>query len=637
MKRQSFWLFALTCLLLIPWQVNASLVEFFSETGPLSISVDATGSNEAVHSIDVEKPDASATVRAAYVLAASYSRPIFDGDITINGTPISWQDSVSIPWQGDLFYNVLADTTAVVKPVIDAAPVGRTAFSFTEIDTNVIDGEALVVVFDDATQPQRTISLLFGAQQLDGDRFAITLAEPIDPNGEGSKADFGLGISYSYQPQNQFSLVEVNGTRITTSAGGYDDGVEPNGTLITVGGLDDSNENPADPFITDQPGGSRTDDELYSLLPLISETDTSISVFTENPSDDDNIFFAYFVLSGAAVIGEGIVLGPEKTNNLINTDYTAVATLVDDNGNFLEERQVTFNVVNGPNMGVSNTTVTGRDGKAYFTYAGNGIPGIDVIQASFRDSTQTQIESNLIMVSWEEPLPVEFIFLESANATMQVGNNNTIIATLSNDKESLLAGREVTFKVVSGPNTGFTSMVITDANGKASFSYAGNGGIGIDNIQASFVDAGQKVIDSNLVTIEWQPAPEPQPQPQPDPQPDPQPEEELLIKLDWLTASAVADGILVEWETAIEMDTIGFYLWRARKDQYGGYTEITLVTPQYIPTKGKYGLGAGYSYIDPNVEAGKVYYYAVQDIDNNGKMTFQLDKIGSAQATAGKK
>jgi cysteine-rich repeat protein len=80
----------------------------------------------------------------------------------------------------------------------------------------------------------------------------------------------------------------VNGQRLTSFPGRYDDGVASNGALITIGDYNDSNANPVDP----NPYGNAPDDELYSLTPFLTAGDTSIVVNTRKPSNDDNIFFA---------------------------------------------------------------------------------------------------------------------------------------------------------------------------------------------------------------------------------------------------------------------------------------------------------------------------------------------------------
>ena len=63
--------------------------------------------------------------------------------------------------------------------------------------------------------------------------------------------------------------VQVNGRRLTTSAGGQDDGASANGALITVGGIGDSTANPSDPDAL--PTSARDDDERYDLLPFLQD------------------------------------------------------------------------------------------------------------------------------------------------------------------------------------------------------------------------------------------------------------------------------------------------------------------------------------------------------------------------------
>src|ERR1041384_3656572 len=266
--RKMFLLIA--ALLVAPAIASASLGEFFSATGKLTLSVDGAGSNNANgHVIQVEKPNVSATVRKAFIMAASLCGAIPDGAVAIDGTGIAWDASVA----NSFFVNMRADITSLVKSTIDATSPGRINFTITESNTNCVDGEALAVVFDDPAETRdTTVILMFGGQALAGDTFAITLGEPINPAASGALADMGLGISFSFQPAGQFSTVDVNGHRLTSSAGGQDDGQSSNGALITVGGLDDSNANPPDPNATDLTCGSapRCDDELYSLLPFIT-------------------------------------------------------------------------------------------------------------------------------------------------------------------------------------------------------------------------------------------------------------------------------------------------------------------------------------------------------------------------------
>ena len=101
-----------------------------------------------------------------------------------------------------------------MKTKIDSAAAGTIDFTITETEDNTydIDGEILVVVFDDPNQmTTNTIVLLFGAQDIAGDTFNIGLAEPLDLSVT-TQLDMSLGISYSYQygGDQQYSIVTVN-------------------------------------------------------------------------------------------------------------------------------------------------------------------------------------------------------------------------------------------------------------------------------------------------------------------------------------------------------------------------------------------------------------------------------------------
>ncbi len=90
----------------------------------------------------------------------------------------------------------------------------------------------------------------------------------------------GSGFSFQFgQPGHicggdQFSIVDVNNARMTSCAGNFDDGYRGNGGLITVGGVGDSTNNPADP----NSSNSGEDDELYNLDPFLAQGATSIEI-----------------------------------------------------------------------------------------------------------------------------------------------------------------------------------------------------------------------------------------------------------------------------------------------------------------------------------------------------------------------
>ena len=457
--RRPFTIVFFLALFLAPSAAFAGLTDFFSATGKLSLSVDGAGSNNAFHIIQVEKPNASATVRKAFLMAASFcgANSIPDNSVSINGNPIAWSDSGI----NSFAFSVRADVTSIVKPTVDSAAAGRIDFTLAENSNNngCIDGEALAVVFDDPTQTRDTsVILLFGGQAQGGDNFAITLAEPINPASASALADMGLGISFGFQPSGQFSIVEVNGHRVSTSAGGQDDGAATNGGLITVGGLDDSNANPPDPFANDtacnNPPAPRCDDELYSLLPFITANDTGISVFTQNPSGDDNIFFAYFNLSGAAIVGEGIVLGPTSDTNPVGTQHTVTAKVSNSTGEPVQGALVTFDVISGPNQGEHGTDTTDANGEATFTYTDNGGAGTDQIQASFEDSNEDTKTSNTVTKEWttsEANTPP----VADPQSVTTLEDTPKIITLTGSDAD----GDALTFAIVTPPQHGTLSQL----------------------------------------------------------------------------------------------------------------------------------------------------------------------------------
>jgi hypothetical protein len=279
----------------------------FSATGRLFLSVDGGGGTGSSYTIDVEKPSGGATVRKAFLLAASTGftdHRIPNGGIQLNGSPVIWTSSLR---NGIRSWNHEADVTALVAGALNGVPAGRTRFSVTESSSALVDGAVLAVIFDDSAQrADTTISLLFGAQSTTGDQFSIDRAS--SPGVRNSVFNMGLGISYGGQGPGargvQASQITVNGQRLTSAAGGEDDGASANGALLTVGGLGDSTNNPPNPFAGPD-RNPRSDDELYSLLPFITTATRRIQVDTLNPSNDDNIFFAYFVITGQASVAVG--------------------------------------------------------------------------------------------------------------------------------------------------------------------------------------------------------------------------------------------------------------------------------------------------------------------------------------------
>ena len=103
------------------------------------------------------------------------------------------------------------------------------------------------------------------------------------------------------------------------------------------------------------------------------------------------------------------------------------------------------------------------------------------------------------------------ISLSPATATNDVGTDHTVTATVNDSLGDPVVGTTVTFEVVSGPNTGDTDTATTDANGVATFTYTGDGGVETDTIEASFVDSNNVTQTSRPVTKDWVPPPDQDP------------------------------------------------------------------------------------------------------------------------------
>ena len=275
---------------------SSGLKAIYRKFGRQRLSVDAAGGASSL-TVRADKPTGKAKVLKAYLFTSVHFVPeLPDLSVSLEGQPVKWMARQPNVF-GDYIAGV-ADVTKIVRGKLDDAGKGVVKFSVKEnglAPGGYYDGHVLAVVFSAPDDPKpRTIALLFGGAISGGEAFGLTLAKPIDPKSKNARAEMGLGISGSYQGTTQYTIVDVNGRRLTSSAGGQDDGAPAESGLITVGGLGDK---PNTPPPNAAPSGARTDDERYSLLKFITKKTRAIEVRTLNPSGDDNLFFAWFDLS----------------------------------------------------------------------------------------------------------------------------------------------------------------------------------------------------------------------------------------------------------------------------------------------------------------------------------------------------
>jgi hypothetical protein len=268
------------------------LPEYYSVTGKYYLSVDGAGSGEfSTYTVYVDKPNSAATVHKAFVVLAPLPYETASG-LSLEGIPVTWDNSAPTPSGG---LNYISDVTSIVAPVVNASSPGLVPITVTENVTDDQDGIALLVIFNDDSRDVETIVILFGSLDDSGDNFSISLVENINPADPGAFLHMGLGIGFSLQSGTvyQSTTIQLNGQRLTSSAGGNDDhiGVKAPGWLVTVGGIGDDPANPPDPFA--QPEDDYYDDELYDLLPFITGSTVDLN-FETSAVGQENAFLAYF-------------------------------------------------------------------------------------------------------------------------------------------------------------------------------------------------------------------------------------------------------------------------------------------------------------------------------------------------------
>lgn len=288
---------------------HATLASFASFAGAgVGLSTSGWGSTSQSGTIAANVP-VGATVLAAYLYTSTYNSGAGMGG-TFNGTSVSYTSLGANASVGVLVAGRV-DVTSLIKPTIDGGLTGVYNFAITEASSGQ-DGSALVVVYQDpANAAIQSVGILDGSSASTGDSTAINFASPLNTAVAGFKAEMRLGIGFSYDGNTctqtgQTSSVAVNGTTITNNAGCNDDSVDSvasNGNLFTVGGNND-------PFSGLLPS-TQDDHERYDLTSYITNGDTSIQVRTQNPSNNDNIFLAAFLVTGNAGFNE-----PPVDNNV---------------------------------------------------------------------------------------------------------------------------------------------------------------------------------------------------------------------------------------------------------------------------------------------------------------------------------
>lgn len=92
----------------------------------------------------------------------------------------------------------------------------------------------------------------------------------------------------------------------------------------------------------------------------------------------------------------------------------------------------------------------------------------------------------------------------------------------------------------------------------------------------------------------------------------------LAVELVRFDAAPAAAGVELSWETACEIDNLGFHLYRSVEQGVLGERLNGALIPSERPGSGQ---GACYAFLDGTARPGVTYYYTLEDVDANGGRT----------------
>jgi len=350
------------------------------------VSTDGLGQNGGGGTIQADVPGGSTVVQA--YLYATYiqgnDNPA-EADRTIQMDGVDHVLALLGPDSSTDLLTARGDVTAQVAAKVGGGG-GITDFVINN-DPSPLDGVALVVIYSNPTLPVTTIAVLDGESKFEGDTFTFNFSTPLEVDRPGFSATLAVGSGFSFQGVDghacgggQFSTIVVNAQPVSSCAGNYDDGLGEDGALITVGGVGDSIDNPADPLATT--GG--TDDELYNLVPFLHNGDPSITVETANASHNDNLFVAVLKVTQTTGAQQTVPVAQPDSATAVSGVDTSINVLANDTDpdNLLVPS--TVSVATAPQHGTAGpdgsgnviyTSTAGYIGPDSFVYQVCGVDG----------------------------------------------------------------------------------------------------------------------------------------------------------------------------------------------------------------------------------------------------------------------
>jgi RHS repeat-associated protein len=197
--------------------------------------------------------------------------------------------------------------------------------------------------------------------------------------------------------------------------------------------------------------------------------------------------------------GVSLTLSPSQATHAVGAPYNATVGATDGAGHPVANLTVAFQVLSGPNTGLTGQGTTDAGGQALFTYT-SALAGTDTLDAAIGLAGGAALASNPVTATWTSTSTLGLV-LAPLSQTLPVGTAAGLTATLLDGSGQPIPNQTVTFTVTSGPDAGTAGQATTSAAGVASFSYTGLA-TGSDLVQATANQGGGALV-SNPAAVVW--------------------------------------------------------------------------------------------------------------------------------------
>ncbi len=194
---------------------------------------------------------------------------------------------------------------------------------------------------------------------------------------------------------------------------------------------------------------------------------------------------------------ETVTLAPESSEGPVGTKHTVTATVLDEDLNPVQGREVMFETLDGSANDAMGTSMTDANGMASFTYLGEN-EGLDTIRVTIDDCLGDKVVSNVVEREWT--CPGEMLTLTSDPPMPTVGMEVKVVAIVTTLEGDPVEGRLVTFEFLPGSVSTGGATIETNSSGKAKFIYT-QGDVGTDYILATAEDCAGNEIDNEIEVI----------------------------------------------------------------------------------------------------------------------------------------